>query len=205
MNKEGRLVILAGIDGSGKSSLLASLEHYGFVVSHWKRLRNVQLAKPLDFETPSQKVQMLSGKDRLVFIANYIKAEWNYLILPRLKQKKNVISDGFFIKFYAKECVYKRLDIDKLLSYSPLTGREFFILIDVPPLVAAERKKGIGVTPYECLHSAEDFILFQGKQRKILLSFIQNFDYVIIDGMQSKGTLLREVLYELKKRSILKR
>jgi len=200
--KEGRLVILAGIDGSGKSTLLSYLEERGYFISHWKRLKKLSLPKPLNFENPAEVVQTLKDQERLDFIWAYISSEWKYLIKPALNIGKNVISDGFFIRFYIKEKIYNKLGVNELLKYSPLTGKEFIIMIDTPPKIAFQRKLSPNISPYECFKSVKDFVEFQSLQRKMLLAFIKDFPYIIINGMLAKEKLVNRVLRELEKNQI---
>lgn len=137
---KGKLVILAGIDGSGKSTLLSSLAEKGYYISHWKKLESLSLPKALNFRNPGEVVQTLDGPGRLEFIWDYINFEWEYLIKPALELGRDVIADRFFIGFFIKEKIYKRLPLDELERRSPLTGGEFIIMIDTPPAVAIKRK-----------------------------------------------------------------
>lgn len=200
--KQGKLTILVGIDGSGKSTLASYLEKRGYFVSHWRKLRTVSLPKPLNFENPAEIVQTLNGQERLDFILAYIKSEWKNLIKPMLKIGKNVISDGFFIRFFIKEKIYKRLAIEKFLIQSPLKGNELIIMIDTPPEIAFKRKAKSKISPYEYFETPQDFVYFQRLQRKFLLEFIKIFPHVIINGMLPKATLIKEVLIKLKENQI---
>lgn len=193
MNK-GKLVILIGIDGSGKSSLLSTLKKEGYFTSHWRKLKSFSLPKPLNFENPAEEVQELQDQKRLEFIWSYIRAEWEYLIKPTLETGRNVISDGFFIRFYVKERIYKRLPVDELLKYSPLTGQELIIMVDLPPEVAFQRKISQGISVYECFNGPNDFVRFQSFQRKALLEYAKNFPHVIVEGILERKKLAKRVL-----------
>lgn len=199
---KGKLVILAGIDGSGKSTLLSRLAEKGYCISHWKKLENLSLPKALNFRNPGEIVQTLDGPERLEFIWNYINFEWEYLIKPALELGRNVIADRFFIGFFIKEKIYKRLPINELEQRSPLTGGEFIIMIDTPPAVALKRKTKLKISLYECFNMPNDFIQFQLRQRKLLLEYIEKFPHVIIDGMLSKKEIVKKVIEKLKKNQI---
>lgn len=199
---KGKLVILAGIDGSGKSTLLSSLAKKGYCVSHWKKLENLSLPKALNFRNPGEMVQTLDGSERLEFIWSYINFEWEYLIKPVLESGRNIIADRFFIGFFIKEKIYKRLPINKLRRRSPLTGKEFIIMIDTPPEIALKRKTESMISPYEYFKTSSDFIPFQLQQRKLLLKYVENFPHVIISGMLSKEEIAEEVVNMLKKNQI---
>jgi len=202
--KRGNLVILVGIDGSGKSTLLANLENKGYFTSHWRKLKGLPLQTPLNFENPGEDVQTLTGQKRLRFIWRYISAEWKYLIKPNLIAGRNVISDGFFLRFFAKEKIYRKIPIEELEKRSPLTGSEFVVMIDLPPAIAYERKRGLKISPYEYFRAPSDFIKFQSLQRKEILSYIKikRFPYVVIDGTKPPSQLTNEVLKLLEKRKI---
>lgn len=200
--KRGRLVILVGIDGSGKSTITSYLEKKGYFVSHWRKLETVPLKKPLNFENPAETVQTLSGQERLDFIWAYISSEWKYLIKPALNNGENVIADGFFVRFFVKEEIYKRLPIEKFLRQSPLKGDELIIMIDLPPEIAFKRRVKSKISPYECLKTPKDFIYFQKLQRKFLLKFIKSFPHIIINGILPKTTLTKEVLMKLKENRV---
>jgi len=202
MTKRGKLVILVGIDGGGKSTLLSSLEEKGYFISHWKKLKSFSLPKPLNFKNPAEVVQTLKGEKRLKFIWEYINSEWEYLIRPNLETDRNVISEGFFIRFFIKEKIYKRLPIKKFLKQSPLKGNELIIMVDTPPEIALKRKIKSKISPYECFETPQDFVYFQRLQRKFLLEFIKSFPHIIINGMLPKATLIKEVLIKLKENQI---
>lgn len=201
MNKS-KLVILVGIDGSGKSSLLSHLEKEGYFVSHWRRLAKLSLPEPLNFKNPAEVVQTLRGRRRLEFIWGYISSEWEYLIKPTLESGKNVISDGFFIRFFIKEKIYKRLSTSELLERSPLTGGEFVIMIDAPPQIAFRRKGTLKISPYECFEGPEDFVYFQTLQRGALLNYVEKFPHVVVNGMLAREKLAEEVLKTLRENQI---
>jgi hypothetical protein len=105
-----------------------------------------------------------------------------------------VISDGFFIRFFAKEKIYNRLAINELLGRSPLTGNEFVIMVDVSPQLAFRRKVISNISLYECFKTLEDFVYFQTLQRKVLLKCVQKFPHVVVKGALPKGKLAAKVL-----------
>ena len=193
--KRGNLVILVGIDGSGKSTLLANLENKGYFTSHWRKLKGLPLQTPLNFENPGEVVQALKGQKRLRFIWGYISAEWKYIIKPNLIKGKNVISDGFFLRFLVKEKIYRKIPIRELEKRSPLTGSEFVIMIDLSPEIAYERERDLKISPYEYFEAPSDFIKFQSLQRKEILGYIKlkKFPYAVIDGMKPPSQLTNEV------------
>lgn len=196
MGKEGRLIILVGIDGSGKSTLVRGLEQNGYKATHWRKLR--EKCPELDFTSPAESVQKLDGEERLSFILSYIQSEWRYLIQPLRKRGVDVISDGFFARFYAKEKIYQRMNLDHLRRHCPLDGNAIFIMVDTPPAVALGRKGLDQLSPYEFFRGPEDFVEFQQRQRDELMNFIKGYKYYLLDGNKSKDMLLSETLAILK-------
>jgi len=196
MKENGRLTILVGIDGSGKSTLVNGLEQNGYETTHWRKLK--QICPDLNFTTPAEMVQTLDGEERLVFILNYIQSEWKHLIQPVRESGVDVISDGFFARFYAKESIYKRLNVDNLKRHCPLSGDEIFIMLDTPSSIALERKGLDSLSPYEYLNVPDDFTLFQSRQKEELLTFIKDYQFYILDGKKVKEELLGETIDILK-------
>ncbi len=186
MKEIGKLGILVGIDGSGKSTLVGGLEQNGYKVTHWRKLK--QVCPELDFATPAEQVQTLDGEERLKFILNYIQSD--------------VISDGFFARFYAKEKIYKKLNLDDFKGHCPLGGEEIFIMLDAPPNIALERKGINTLSPYEYLTVPDDFVFFQSRQRDELLAFIKDYKFYILDGRNTKEELLNETLDILRSNAI---
>jgi len=199
-----KLLILAGIDGSGKSTILESLKDNNFKISHWKLLRFVKEAKMLNFTNPAQELQSLNGIKRYRYIFNYINAEKRYLIDPWIKKDTDVISDGLFVKFYTKELVYKKLNLGFFRKMCPLEGEEIFAFIDTPPEVAYERKTKKDISCYEYLSTPRDFIMFQTQVRDKILDFIQKYKFYLIDGTRSKGSILKNIEDILAKEDIRK-
>lgn len=193
--------ILVGIDGSGKTTLVGGLEQNGYRATHWKKIK--QIRPDLNFTNPAEEIQSLDNNERLLFILNYIQSEWDGLIQPLRRNGINVISDGFFVKFYAKEMVYKKLDLDDLAKHCPLDKSEIIIMIDTPPEIAYDRKSKDTITPYECLNAPEDFVLFQSRQREELFKFIKDYKFYVLDGRNTKEELLNETLGILSKNAIL--
>jgi thymidylate kinase len=191
--KKGSLAVLAGIDGAGKSTVLLRLENDGFFTSHWRKLEKLPQVKNLNFKNPAEVVQTLEGEKRLKFIWSYINLEQKYLIAPTLEAGRNVVSDSFFVKFFVKEQIYKRLNLKEFSKRNPFVGDELFIMIDVPPEIAFQRKTVSKISPYECFRTPQDFIEFQTLQRQNLLTFIKKFPHTILDGTLPENDLIKKV------------
>lgn len=201
MKEIGELSIIVGVDGSGKSTLVSGLEQNGYKTTHWRKLK--QVCPDLDFTTPAERVQALNGEERLNFILSYIQSEWERLIRPLRESGVDVISDGFFARFYAKESIYKRLNLDDLKKHCPLNGDEIFIMLDTPPGTALERKGLDPISPYEYLSDPSDFAIFQSKQREELLKYIKDYKFYILNGRKTREELLNETIDILRNNAIL--
>lgn len=201
VKQKGKLAVILGIDGCGKSSVVSRLHSEGYSTTHWKKLKKLNI--PLNFTNPGEKIQTLKGEERLNFLKKYIFSEWYYLINPKLKAGLDVIANSFFFKFYAKEIIYKRLSIKQLEKLNPLTGAEIIIFLDTPPAIALERKAKLNLTPYEFLKKPDDFIDFQQKQREVLLANIKNYKHYLIDGLKNKNQIYKAILRILEENSFV--
>jgi len=189
----GRLAIVVGVDGAGKSAVVRRLAELGFATSHWRMLRQVDERWAERVDTASKQIRELRGTERLALIRELVDGEWNACIRPRLAANQDVVCDGFYVRFLAKEAVYGECDVSELARMSPLSGGELVVLIDTPVVVVVERKRGQPISPYECLTGPEDFAEFQTRQRAQLLTTILSWDHVVVDGARAEDIVASAV------------
>jgi len=79
------------------------------------------------------------------------------------------------------------------------------VLIDVPVEVAVARKPRDEISAYECFTSPADFAEFQGRQREELLTTVNAWNHVIVDGTQHEDVVMSEVADILKNHGVLAR
>jgi thymidylate kinase len=198
VTRTGRLSIVLGIDGSGKSTAMAHLRSHGYAISHWKHLKDAGY-DALNFTNPSEELSVLRGTARLDYIRPYIVGEWE-LVAAELTAGVDVISDGLYVKFYVKERIYDRLDLAALAKLDPLPADTLFVVLDTPPEVAMARKTS--VTPYECFTGPEDFVAFQSLQRQAIFDYVAARPNVVVNGLRDKHAVANDVMAVLQEHGI---
>jgi thymidylate kinase len=190
---KGKLAIILGVDGAGKSTVMRRLETLGFHTSHWRMVRQAGGVWTDLVDRASDTLQTLHGKERTGFLLKLLDAEWNGCILPRLGAPRDVVCDGFYLQMLAKELVLGDGDIGALLDASPLAGDELLVLIDVPAELALRRKNGRAISPYECFRSPADFLEFQASLREQLLAMVSGWTHVVVNGTSHENAVASEV------------
>jgi thymidylate kinase len=192
-SKRGKLAIVVGIDGAGKTSALTLLDRPQYVLSHWSRTR---FARALP-EKPGRMIKGMNPAARNRFLAGFIAAEWSEIIQPATAAGKSVVSDGFLIRFLAKESVLGLIDLTTIEAASPLDGSELFIFLDVDPEIARRRRPASSMTPYEFFEGPDDFIDFQTQQRDALRQLLEARRYIRIDANREPGQVAIDLRREL--------
>jgi thymidylate kinase len=187
----GKVAIIVGIDGAGKSTVLRRLR--SFQTSHWRMLRQVSSEWADRVDNAAETMSKLRGRDRTAFILQLIEGEWKECILPNLTAGRDVVCDGFYLRPLIKEMVFGDGDVDAVLKASPLAGDELVLFVDVPVDVAVRRKHGHAISGYECFSSPADFADFQAAQRERLLALLGEWNHVRIDGTQSEADVSADV------------
>lgn len=190
----GKLAIVVGIDGAGKSTVMRRLAERGFLTSHWRRLRGVDEGWAEFVASAPRVIRTLRGPDRAQLVVKLVEGEWSNLIAPRLAAGQDVVADGLYLKPFVKELLYEECSVDDISRASPLTGLELVIMLDVPVEVAVRRRAGQPISQYECFAGPDDFADFQAKQRERLLSTIQAWNHVVVDGNRDAGDVEADVV-----------
>lgn len=191
--KRGKLAVLVGIDGAGKTSVLASLDRPHYVLSHWSRTR---LAESLP-EKPGAMIKGMNPVTRGHFLADFVMAEWSEIIEPATASGKFVVSDGFLLRFLAKESILGLTDLTALEAAPSLDGSELFVFLDVDPETARRRRPPSSMTPYEFFEGPEDFVDFQTQQRDALTILLQARRWIRVDANRDSGSVAADVRKEL--------
>ena len=198
-------MIIVGIDGAGKSTVVRHLAGRGYQTSHWRMLRHVSAQWAERVDNAATTLQGLRGRERTGFILTLMDAEWNACILPHVAAGQDVVCDGFCLRPLAKELVFGDGDVEAVVGASPLIGDELVVMIDVPVEVAVRRKQGHAISAYECFSSSADFAEFQAVQREQLLTMVNARTHVVVDGTGPEDVVAREVVRILEQRGLFPR
>lgn len=145
--KNGRFIVLTGIDGAGKSTLQAALAKRNpdweigsydprtWVTSH----QTPQLAWMLT-QDPRPIVGQLPFLARDSFLTHMVLAHYESWLWPRLMDGATILMDSFFFRFWAREQV--RHGTSRLLATLPeiLPRADCTIFLQIQPELALQRK-----------------------------------------------------------------
>ncbi len=200
--KLSKFVVICGIDGSGKTSLLKNIANHfpNWYISHWTQLGHVDEQGWSGVfrlgSHPADYIHMLSPMRRALFIATIVWSEFEELIKPRLENGSFVISDSYYYKFLAKEKVYNQTDSVFYKMLDMLPNPDYIIMIDIDPIIACNRKTEF--TSYETIGSSlDERINFQSVVRQQLFEIVRPIPHTIINGDQSKNEVFSDVLHVL--------
>ncbi|WP_369220705.1 dTMP kinase [Streptomyces sp. R39] len=160
----GLFIVLLGIDGSGKTSLLSALRGGTFATVGWRDLRNHELPAVMAPDAPSAIKDRLSDLPRAMFVGGHIVAQYEYLVRPEVVEGRNVLLDSYWYKVLAKERALGRLSpaLEDLRQLLPVP--DAVVLLDVDPRTAWARRGGT-CAPYERFDDpggqAAGFVRFQ--------------------------------------------
>jgi thymidylate kinase len=198
----GLLIVLLGIDGAGKSSILRSIRKKGFYVGSWHGLSQVKelahLKKHLN--NPRETIQHLGPYSRALFVASIVFAEYEYLLMPLLDRGEIVVCDSYYYRFYAKEEIYGKshpILFDLLRTLPPaykiirlnISPEEAFIRIGKP------QKYEFYSTPHK-----EDFVSFQTRVMQKTMDLTSSIPYREINATRSPEEITDDIIAAINER-----
>jgi dTMP kinase len=198
--KRGRLVVLEGVDGCGKStqakllagSLGALLTAEPGATSLGVELRSLLL----DRQRGSVSVRaeaLLMAADRAEHVAEIIE--------PALRDQKWVVSDRFTASTLAYQGYGRRIDLTELVAVAVFAAQgvtpDLQILLDLPVDVARSRTQRASDDRLE--HLGEDF---QTRVREgyLAIATADPEHWAVLDGSGSVGAVETEVIEAVTKR-----
>lgn len=196
-------IVIVGIDGSGKSTLVESLGRRGLRVRTWRDLQRIPAAAPFVPVKPILSRSAASPLFRAVFIGGYLAAEYDYLVKPCLEAGHSVILDSYYFKSLAKETFYMVSHPILAEICAALPKPDVVIYLDVDPTIAARRKKHF--TPYEYNVSPEldDIVQFNRRISDIMQELISDIPKVIIDANSPANELESSVISGLEELGVI--
>jgi thymidylate kinase len=170
----GRLFVLTGIDGAGKSTILSCLaqqfpswEVGSYTPRNWLSAEShPQLAWMLE-QDPRPVVGRLAPAARASFLGHLVLCHWQSWLQPRLAHGATVLMDSYFFRFWARERAWGQewALFERMVSHLP--PADCSLLLQVEPAVALSRKTAFdpnetgGLTTVAGQHNA--FLQFQEK------------------------------------------
>ncbi|GDX81326.1 hypothetical protein LBMAG42_31370 [Deltaproteobacteria bacterium] len=190
------ILCVSGADGCGKTTLVAGLARAlpgACVVTIWDLM-----ADPAASPIFANKAQLqtflgcLAPESRSLFLMSCLKAAMERAASPV------VLVDSYWYKYVANEIALggEPARLQALVGF--FTAPSLVLRVDLPPVLAAERKRGV-YSPYECglrAPTTEHFVEFQTRTTSIVRSLIEaDCPHVItLDGTEPVAGLLAQAL-----------
>lgn len=202
MNKQGLLIAIEGIDGSGKSSLaqqLYKLLQQQYRVLLTKEPGSTALGKEIRSIVQEQKMSICPKAEYLLFAADRAQ-HMQEVIAPALLQQQIVISDRMGDSSIVYQGYARGLDISmiKTVNNWALNNRspDVTIFVEVDPLIARQRciERNLALTAFE----KEDEQFMHTVHRGFKELYKNRQDVILIDGNQSKNAVIHQAYNALK-------
>lgn len=204
----GSFIVLAGIDGAGKSSCSPALTErlresgldvtlvtsrgadlsgqHPFVAEHLDRLQAVVWEKGADGHQ-----DLFGHRHYLHLLAAWYQAVDAFVVRPALQAGTTVVCDGWIQKLLARSARRSEISPTFLAEcFSALTKPDLVIMLDVPPEVSARRKSHI--SPSEAGHhdgwAGDPRATFVDYQKAIRAKLLEQsgpaYRFEVVDGDQ---------------------
>ena len=206
----GKLFVVEGVDGSGKSTQIALLhqwlraEGYGVVFSEWN-------SSPLVRETTKRgkKKQILTPATFSLIHATDFADRMERNIIPLLKAGAVVLCDRYIYTAFARD-VARGMDPDwvrKLYSFAPKPTVAFYFRVPLEVAISRISHGRNGFKFYEAGldlglsdESNESFRLFQGRIVEEYEKMVPEFDIAVIDAVLPIETQQKQMRQMVKAR-----
>lgn len=214
---QGKLIVLEGIDGSGKTTIAKLLAKSlpGDTIFIEKKCIYAQTdfqakfmsqVKPIIWERKAQ--EPLDEIDEETWL--YLHMCWYhmveaYILRPKLQQHDFVVMDGWYYKFLARHIVNDKMEIEVANFLTKrLVLADYIFFLDVPPQVCYRRK--MDTKPSECgihMHGKEIksveglFVDYQSRVRSAYKKILNNRNTHILDANCAPEVLIRHMMKEI--------
>jgi thymidylate kinase len=200
-------LVICGIDGSGKTTLIDRICHDfpQCEVSHWQRLLTLGdqcplNGFPLNTTAPADYIHTLSPMQRALYVSTLLWVEYETFIKPALDQGKMVIADSYYYKFFAKEQVFRQSHPLLFDLLTALPQPDQVIVLDLEPEHCYTRKRH--TTAYETNGTTqEEYLQFQRQVRLHLLEVVRTHqdNFVIFDASYPDDSVYNSIKDFLRK------
>lgn len=202
MNKQGLLLAIEGIDGSGKSSLAQKLylllqQNYDVLLT--KEPGSTALGKEIRTIVQEQKMSICAKAEYLLFAADRAQHAQE-IIIPALQQQMIVISDRMGDSSIVYQGYARGLDINMIKTINEWALNHVLpdvtIFVQIDPVIARQR----------CIERNQALSAFEKEQETFMLKVDNGFkelyknrpNVILIDGNQSQNTVAQEAYIALK-------
>lgn len=195
---KGNLIVIMGIDGSGKTTLVGNLEKCGYDVDNWKCM---SIFDNSVFTKELEEVAKQQGKTRrtcfsqelrsLTWRTDLINNAYRY-VLPELENGNTVILDRYTLcnKVYSNLRKMELEHMDKMLDILPKPDLGMYLDVNIDTaLKRISERKSLERAPYE---RRDGLIQIKGLYEELMLQ--EDYPIVRIDANLSKREVTKEAL-----------
>jgi dTMP kinase len=204
---KGRLIVLEGADGSGRSTQIALLsdwlERHGFASTQVGLKRSDLVAPEL---AAAQEGNTLSPLTMSLFYATDFMDQLEHIIIPALRADFVVLADRYFYTLVARAMVRGLSKEWAVELYSIAIVPDAVFYLQVPPHVLAERtfrknnvldywESGMDISRVGDMY--QNFIRYQGRIRHAFRELKTDFGFEGINGNRPPVTIHAELVTRL--------
>jgi thymidylate kinase len=213
----GKLIIIEGIDGSGKTTVAKALcDSLGSDVQFISkksidadtlfRKEFMAMVKPILWEhSGTEPLHEIDEESWLFLHMLWYHMLQEYTLVPHLARFKYVVMDGWYYKFLARHIVNQKMEtsLAKKLTSRLFTGDKVFML-NVPPEICYHRKGGAKSSEYGIHKDAntgrtfQAFCDYQSKVHDAYMNFENKKRFINIDANKSIQSVVDDVLRTVK-------
>lgn len=192
---KGRFIVLLGIDGSGKTSLLRALAARGLRTAQWQQLRDHDVPAALAPTAPTAVKNGLTPLARAMFIGGHLVAQYEYLVRPQIETGRTVVLDSYYFKVLAKERILGVAHPALVDLCAELPQPDLLLHLDVTPQESRRRKQG-RISSYEHFEPDETtYLTFQTRLAAHLRAAARESGcFLTLNGNQCHEAVVQDAL-----------